>query len=89
MFRGWSDTWLLPEFRLWNMEDRLSDIRCPLLAFQGALDEYGTAAQLQALCGRVSGPAESLLLPDCGHIPHQQAKETVLREMTRFIRQLK
>jgi pimeloyl-ACP methyl ester carboxylesterase len=89
MFRGWSDTWLLPEFRAWTMEDLLADICCPVLAIQGEQDEYGTAAQLQAICGWISGPVESLLLPDCGHIPHHQARETVLREMTRFIGLLK
>jgi hypothetical protein len=28
------------------------------------------------------------LIPDCGHAPHFQAKDTVLAEMTRFIKML-
>ena len=49
MFRGWSDTWLAPGFREWSMEERLAEIRCPLLAIQGEDDEYGTAAQVRAI----------------------------------------
>jgi pimeloyl-ACP methyl ester carboxylesterase len=89
MFHGWCDTWQTPEFLRWNITGQLADIRCPLLAIQGEDDEYGTAAQLQTICDRVSGPVERLMVPDCGHIPHQQARDTVLREMTRFIGQLK
>jgi pimeloyl-ACP methyl ester carboxylesterase len=89
MFYGWSDTWQSPEFREWNIEGRLGNIRCPLLAIQGELDEYGTASHLQALCDGVQGPVERLMIPECGHIPHHQARETVLLEMTRFIGQLK
>jgi pimeloyl-ACP methyl ester carboxylesterase len=89
MFYGWSDTWQSPEFREWNIEEHLGNIRCPLLAIQGELDEYGTASHLQALCDGVQGPVERLMIPECGHIPHHQARETVLREMTRFIGQLK
>lgn len=89
MFHGWCDTWLSPEFREWSMTECLVDIRCPLLAIQGADDEYGTEAQLQAICGRVSGKGESLMIPECGHIPHHQARETVLLAMKSFIGQLK
>jgi len=89
MFRGWSDTWLAPEFREWSMEDRLAEIRSPVLAIQGADDEYGTAAQLHAIAGGVSGRSDFRLIPGCGHIPHQQAQEQVLREMTRFVEGLK
>lgn len=89
MFYGWSDTWLMPVFREWNMLDRLKDISCPLLAIQGTDDEYGTEVQLQAICDRVSGMAESLMIPECGHIPHHQAREVVLAAMIQFIGQLK
>jgi pimeloyl-ACP methyl ester carboxylesterase len=89
MFRGWSETWLVPEFREWTMEECLAEIRCPVLAIQGENDEYGTAAQVQAIAGLVAGPGELLLIPGCGHSPHQQARELVLREMTRFVDRLK
>jgi pimeloyl-ACP methyl ester carboxylesterase len=84
-FRGWSDTWLSPAFRDWNIEEYLPGVRCPVLAIQGREDEYGTSAQIEAIVSGVSGPAEPLIVADCGHVPHLQARERVLAEMTRFI----
>lgn len=84
-FRGWSDVWLSPAFRNWNIEEYLPGVRCPILVIQGRDDEYGTAAQVEAIVKKVSGPAEPLIIPGCGHIPHHQAREKVLAEMTRFI----
>jgi pimeloyl-ACP methyl ester carboxylesterase len=84
-FRGWSETWLSPAFRDWNIEEYLPGVRCPVLAIQGQDDEYGTPAQVEAIVNGVSGPSELLIIADCGHVPHNQARERVLVEMTRFI----
>src|SRR5207248_3075248 len=48
-FWGWNDIWLDPEFRSWTIEEYLPGVRCPVLAIQGADDEYGTMAQLDAI----------------------------------------
>jgi pimeloyl-ACP methyl ester carboxylesterase len=88
IFRRWADRWLSPEYRNWNVEEYLSEITCPLLAIQGENDEYGTPAQVESIGRLVSGPVETILIPDCGHIPHFQARDTVLAEMTRFIKLL-
>ncbi len=88
VFRRWSDRWLSPDFRDWNMQKWLPEIRCPALILQGEADEYGTPAQVAGIVRGLSGPARGTLIPDCGHIPHLQAKETVLAEMTRFIRRI-
>lgn len=85
MFRGWCDTWLRPDFRDWNLEAELPRIVCPLLVMQGEDDEYGTLAQVQVIARGVSGPVETVLIPDCAHVPHHQARPRVLAEMTRFI----
>jgi pimeloyl-ACP methyl ester carboxylesterase len=84
-FRGWSETWLSPAFRDWNIEEYLPGVCCPVLAIQGRDDEYGTPAQVEAIVNGVTGPAESLIVADCGHVPHLQAREKVLAAMTRFI----
>ena len=84
-FRGWSETWLSPAFRDWNIEEYLPGVRCPVLAIQGRGDEYGTPAQVEAIVNGVSGRAEPLIIADCGHVPHHQARKRVLAEMTRFI----
>ncbi|MEE8430611.1 MAG: alpha/beta hydrolase [Candidatus Desulfatibia sp.] len=55
---------------------------------QGEDDEYGTNAQVERIAGQVSGPVEAILIPACGHVPHFQAQEAVLSEMTSFIKSL-
>jgi pimeloyl-ACP methyl ester carboxylesterase len=88
IFYRWADRWLSTEFQNWNIQDILHRITCPSLILQGKDDEYGTAAQVVGIADRVSGPVYIKLIPDCGHVPHFQAKDTVLSEMTRFIKKL-
>ena len=88
IFYRWADRWLSPEFRNWNIREELLNITCPLLLLQGEDDEYGTRAQVEGIAAGVSGPVNVKLIPDCGHTPHFQAKDTVLSEMTRFIEAL-
>lgn len=85
IFYRWADRWLSPEFQNWNIQDILPKITCPALILQGKDDEYGTAAQVMGIADRVSGPVDVKLIPDCGHVPHFQTKDTVLSEITRFI----
>lgn len=87
LFHGWNDTWLAPESRHWDMTPLLTDIRAPLLMIQGEDDEYGSPAQVHAVLSRVAGPAESLLIPGCGHVPHVQARERVLERAVAFLRE--
>jgi len=85
MFRGFTEDWLSPRYRGWNIEACLPAIRCPVLVLQGEDDEYGTIAQVEAIAGGVSGRAQRVLIPGCGHAPHLQARELVLGEMKLFI----
>jgi pimeloyl-ACP methyl ester carboxylesterase len=85
MFRGWGDTWLRPTRRHWNVAAELPRIACPTLIIQGADDEYATRAQMDAIAAGMTGPTEILWLPDCGHVPHHQARERVLDTAARFI----
>jgi pimeloyl-ACP methyl ester carboxylesterase len=88
LFRGWSGLWLDPARRDWSIIDRLSRITCPVLAIQGADDEYGLVAQLDSIVAGVAGPTERALVPNCGHDPHHQARADVLERMIRFVRSL-
>ena len=88
-FRGWNDIWLDPAFRAWNIEDCLPRIACPTLVIQGADDEYGTTAQLDAIAAQIGGPVETLLLPDCRHSPHRDQADATLAAMTRFVATLR
>src|ERR1700688_4563283 len=85
---SWVEVWLRPEFRSWNIEDLLPRVRCPVLAIQGDQDPYGTLDQLRAVAAGCGGPAETLVLPGCGHTPHHQQREAALAAMSGFLRPL-
>jgi pimeloyl-ACP methyl ester carboxylesterase len=88
LFHAWSDTWTRKEFLTWNIENYLSDISCPCLGIQGVDDPYGSVAQLESIKKHVKN-SEIYHVPHCGHIPHLQAKEDVLKKINEFISQLK
>ena len=71
-FHGWADTWLHPEFRRWSITRDLPGVRVPVLVIQGEADEYGSLAQVGAIVEGVGGPAETLVLPGCGHAPQRE-----------------
>jgi pimeloyl-ACP methyl ester carboxylesterase len=87
-FLGWADTWLLPEFLAWSIEDLLSRVTQPALLIQGRDDEYGTLAQLDRIAAGVSGTASRLVLEACGHAPHRDQEGAVLEAIVAFARGL-
>jgi pimeloyl-ACP methyl ester carboxylesterase len=84
VFHGWTDIWLSPEFRMWNIEAVLPAIRCPVLAVQGYQDEYGTMAQIDQLSRHVPH-ANLLRLADCGHSAHRDQPDALIRASIDFI----
>jgi hypothetical protein len=56
-----------------------------VLAIQGADDEYGTLAQLDAVERGVHGPLDRLVLASCKHSPHRDQAARTLEAMARFI----
>jgi pimeloyl-ACP methyl ester carboxylesterase len=78
VFRAWSEAWLSPAFDTWNIEAYLPRITCPVLVIQGTGDEYGTAEQVERIARGVSGPVQTMIVPDCGHVPHRDQRDTVL-----------
>jgi len=88
VFRGWAETWLRPDFRDWAMVDRLPRVTCPVLVMQGEDDEHGSAAQVDAIASGTAGRADAVLLPDCGHSPHLQARDAVLARISAFLTDL-
>ena len=88
-FFGWNDIWLHPAFRTWNIETYAGGLRCPSLLLQGACDEYGTAAQIDAIRRlAVDAPVDTLVLARCGHSPHRDRPGLALPAMAAFIRNL-
>jgi pimeloyl-ACP methyl ester carboxylesterase len=85
LFDAWSETWLSEEFRTWDIRNRLAGISAPCLLIQGEKDEYATGKHVQEISRHFPGKSESILIRDCGHIPHHQKREEVLQIMTEFI----
>ena len=83
-FRGWNDIWLAPAFRAWNIEAELATIAAPVLAVQGADDEYGTLAQIERIQHALPKTRLSVI-PECGHSPHRDQPEWLMRHTVDFI----
>jgi pimeloyl-ACP methyl ester carboxylesterase len=86
-FLGWADTWLLPEFATWSIEDLVPQITQPMLLIQGLDDEYGTLEQLYRIEARARAPVRRLVLESCGHSPHRDQEAAVLDAIVSFVRQ--
>jgi len=82
-FWGWNDIWLHPPFRDWSIEGEIGSIRAPLLAVQGIDDEYGTMAQIRGIARQVPH-ARLLELAGCGHSPHRDQREALIRAAVEF-----
>lgn len=84
-FWQWSDIWLSPDFRAFDIRGECRSISAPVLAIQGLDDEYGTLAQLDALAA-AAPQTELLKLAGCGHAPHRDQPVAVNSTIARFLR---
>lgn len=86
-FKGWNDAWLDPNFVTWNLEGFVPGIRCPVLLIQGEQDQYGTAAQINAieLAMQSDITRQTVWLKDCRHSPHRDQPEATLQVIQEFI----
>jgi pimeloyl-ACP methyl ester carboxylesterase len=82
---AWIETWLSPEFQDWNLDEHLRKITCPVLAIHGDRDEYGSEEFPRRIAGLVVGPSEMEIMKDCGHMPHREKEEEVLRLTASFL----
>jgi pimeloyl-ACP methyl ester carboxylesterase len=86
--RGWSDVWLGPDFRAWDISEYLAYIRVPVLIVQGEDDHYGTVRQIAIVQEECYCPVEVALLPGARHSPQREAPEATMRVVTEFIARL-
>lgn len=84
-FRGWCDAWLDPKFRSWDIRSKLKNIEAPMLLLQGLNDEYGTVSQIESIEASASGNVTTVLLPACGHAPHQDKLDKTLEAIVKFV----
>src|SRR3984893_17743006 len=87
-FRSWSEPWLDPEFRKWDITEALGYIRVPILVVQGADDQYGTLKQVEAAEQECFCPVEAAVLPNVRHAPFREAPELALKIVVDFINRL-
>lgn len=85
---AWTEVWLSPEFTGWSLAPYLGDVHCPALVIHGGRDEFGSEASPRRVFEGVRGPARLELFPECGHVPHREARDPVLRVTAEFLESL-
>jgi pimeloyl-ACP methyl ester carboxylesterase len=85
---AWTGVWLAPEFLTWNLNQHLGKVRRPVLAIHGDMDEYGSVEFPRCITSKVNGPSELAILNHCGHVPHRERKDEVLRLTASFLEHL-
>jgi pimeloyl-ACP methyl ester carboxylesterase len=78
-FNGWSNAWLNPAFRQWNISEALGYIRVPIQIIQGDYDPYGTSRQIEIAEEECYCPVDVTLLKGIGHLPHKEAQAETLK----------
>lgn len=86
LFRAWYETWLRDRKRPLDLRPWLSSIKCPALIVQGKDDGYGVPEQVTDICAGIGARAESLFLPECGHVPHFEARTKLISAVVDFIK---
>jgi pimeloyl-ACP methyl ester carboxylesterase len=82
---SWTEVWMSPQFLTWSLDRDLGNVVCPVLAIHGDLDEYGSLAFPRRITSQVKGRSELAILSDCGHVPHREKKDEVLRWVREFL----
>jgi pimeloyl-ACP methyl ester carboxylesterase len=82
---AWIETWLDPSFASWSLDEELRRVSCPTLVLHGDRDEYGSVAHPERIAGLVTGPSRTVILEDCGHVPHREQPERMLRHVKEFL----
>jgi pimeloyl-ACP methyl ester carboxylesterase len=83
-FYGWSEAWLDPGFRDWDISDFLAYIRVPVAILQGTDDQYGTIRQIEIAREECYCPVETVIIPGAGHSPHRDAPAPTLAAIAEF-----
>ncbi|WP_165191631.1 alpha/beta fold hydrolase [Caulobacter soli] len=82
---AWTETWLAPRFADWSLDDDLRAVTCPVLAMHGDLDEFGSTAFPERIAGLPHAMTQMTVFETCGHVPHRERPEAVLRTVTSFL----
>lgn len=84
LFYAWAKTWNASYFRNWDLRNEIQTISIPVLAIQGANDQYRTKAQLDSINVLCSATIKEI--PACGHHPHLEMGMEVILEIETWIK---
>jgi pimeloyl-ACP methyl ester carboxylesterase len=82
---AWLDRWLSADFADWSLRNCIGSVNCPVLAIHGENDEYGSRAFPEFISGQTGGYGKSLILEDCGHMPHKEKPDEVIVAIKAFL----
>ena len=87
--RNWDEAlWELTKAsRDLNLEERLGELTMPALVITGDDDQVVPTEQSVRLADELPR-AELVVIPDCGHVPHEECPEPVLDAINEFLREL-
>lgn len=83
---AWAATWLRPSMRDWSILPELPRVQCPLLLIHGDNDGFTSVEQPRRAAELAGGPARVEILAGCGHIPHREQPEVVLKLVAEFLK---
>jgi pimeloyl-ACP methyl ester carboxylesterase len=83
-FMRWNDVWLRPEFADFNLRSEAAAIRVPMLVLRGEDDKYGTRRQVDFAEQFAPDVTTTLVLPDCGHVPHREKRTETVAAIAAF-----
>ncbi len=84
LFYAWANTWRADFFKKWDIREEIKSIKKPIFALQGSNDQYGTSAQLNSI-EEIHSKVEIFEIPNCGHIPHIEKTQEVVRLLSKWI----
>ncbi len=82
---AWTESWLAPEFSDWTLDEHLKLVKCPILAIHGEYDEFGSYEFPKRIVKLAGGHAEQALISKCGHVPHREKKEEIIKLTAGFL----
>lgn len=88
LFRLWHETWLSDFFSKWTIVPILNKISCPVLAFQGESDEFGTIEQLNILKREIPTNVTVTEIRNAGHTPRKEAETETMDLLTNWLKSI-
>jgi len=79
LFRLWHETWLSDYFARWTIVPLLPNITCPVLAFQGEQDEFGSIEQLNVLKKEIPTAVTIKEIGSAAHMPRKEAEVETMK----------